>query len=317
MVTGGVFVWQSRLYPIGQSSYFFRLPMPPREGKIQSVPNFRFSQNLDRISVLSATIILAYTFSSFIIFPARTLSTQLPGFYLEILLNTQTIVSLLVVGLTVSGTDWLLRSHPSASNRSMRQHLLIPALTAWIIGVPLSQQTLGLYWWAGIFLGGGTLILVLMAEYAVVDPNDSNYTLASIGLTTVAYALFFLLSVTLKAIELRLFLLVPVLTLVVVIISLRTFHLRLRGDWAFRASGLIALIMAQIAAAFYYLPFSPVAFGLSLLGPAYGLINLFGNLAEGKSWKEFNHRTDSCACYFLGSSYFFAIKTSGICNSAL
>ena len=253
---------------------------------MQSVPTLRFPPNLDRISVISATIILAYTFASFINMPVRELSAQLPGFYLEIQINTQTVVSLLVVGLTVSGTDWLLRSHPSSQNRQLVQHLLLPALTAWVIGVPLNQQTLGLYWWVGIFLGGGTLILVLMAEYAVVDPNDANYTLASIGLTIVAYALFFLLSVTLKAIELRLFLLVPALTLVVTLISLRTFQLRLRGEWALQASGIIALIMGQITTAVYYLPFSPIAFGLSLLGLAYGLINLFGNLGEGKSWKE-------------------------------
>ena len=262
------------------------LPMLPREGKIYSVPTLRFPQNLDRISVLSASILLAYTFAGFINVPARELSAQLPGFYLEIQINTQTIISLLVVGITASGTDWLLRSHPSSPNRPLMQHLLIPALTAWVIGVPLNQQILGLYWWLGIFLGGGTLILVLMAEYAVVDPNDSNYTLASIGLTTVAYALFFLLCVTLKVSELRLFLLVPTLTLVVALISLRSLQLRLRGKRAYQATGIIALIMAQITIAIYYLPFSPIAFGLILLGLAYGLINLFGNLGEGKAWKE-------------------------------
>lgn len=249
------------------------------------MPTLRFPQNLDRISIISASILLAYTFAGFINIPARELSAQLPGFYLEIQINTQTIVSLLVVGLTASGTDWLLRSHPSSTDRPVVQHLLIPALTAWVIGVPLNQQTLGLYWWVGIFLGGGTLILVLMAEYAVVDPNDANYSLATIGLTTMAYALFFLLSVTLKALELRLFLLVPALTIVVALISLRTFQLRLPGKWIYQPTVIIALVMAQITAAVYYLPLSPIAFGLSLLGLAYGFINLFGNLGEEKPWK--------------------------------
>lgn len=262
------------------------LPMLRRKGKMQSVPKSQFPANLDRISILSATIILAYAFASFINIPTRELSAQLPGFYLEIQINTQTIVSLLVVGLTVSGTDWLLRSHPSIQNQSVISHLLIPALTAWVIGVPLGQQALGLYWWIGVFLGGGALILVLIAEFATVDPIDQNYTLASIGLTTVAYALFFLLCVTLKAIELRLFLLVPVLTLVVALISLRMLQIRLREKWAFQTSAVITLMMGQITTAIYYLPLSPIAFGLSLLGFAYGFINLFGNLGEEKSWKE-------------------------------
>ena len=250
------------------------------------MPKLRFPQNLDRISVLSASILLAYTFTGFINFPTRALSTQLPGFFLEIQINTQTIVSLLVVGLAVSGTNWLLRSHPSNQNQPILQHLLIPALTAWVIGVPLTQQTLGIYWWFGILLGAGTLILVLMAEFAVVDPDDTNFTLASIGLTVVAYALFFLLSVTLKAIELRLFLLVPALTFVAALICLRLFQFRAPGRWAFQATGIIALIIGQLTAAIYYLPFTPITFGLCLLGFTYGLINLFGNLGEGKAWKD-------------------------------
>ncbi len=257
-----------------------------RKGKIYSVPTLRFPQNLDRISVLSASILLAYTFAGFINIPGREFSAQLPGFYFEIQINTQTIILAFVVGLTASGTDWLLRSHPSNPSQPLFQHLLIPALTAWVIGVPLIQQTLGLYWWVGIFLGGGALILVLMAEFAVVDPNDTNYTLASISLTTVAYALFFLLSVTLKVIELRLFLLVPALSLAVALISLRTFRLHLPGEWSWRTSGIITLIMAQITSAAYYLPVSPLAFGLGLLGLAYGLINLFRNLDERTSWKD-------------------------------
>ncbi len=130
---------------------------------MQSVSTTRFPPNLDRINVLSATILLTYMFTGFIDIPAREFAAQLPGFYLEIQFNTQTIVSLLVAGLAASGTDWLLRSHPSNEGRPMVQHLLVPTLTAWVIGVPLSQQALGLYWWAGIFLGGGILILVLMA----------------------------------------------------------------------------------------------------------------------------------------------------------
>jgi hypothetical protein len=252
---------------------------------MHSVPISRFSPNLDRISVLAATILLGYTFAGLINIPAREFATQLPGIYLEIEINIQTIVSFLVAGLAASGADWLLREHPSSSDRHLSAHLVLPALTAWVIGVPLHQQALGVFWWAGIFLGGGALIAVLMAEFAVVDPNDSNYALASMGLTTLAYALFFLLSVSLKASQIRLYLLVPALTLAVFTISLRTLYLRKRGNWAFQAAGISTLISAQIAAAAYYLPLGPISFGLCLLGPAYGLNSLFSNLEEGKTWK--------------------------------
>ena len=88
-------------------------------------------------------------------------------------------------------------------------------------------------------------------------------------------------------IELRLFLLVPALSLAVALISLRTFRLHLPGAWSWRTSGIITLIMAQITSAAYYLPVSPLAFGLVLLGLAYGLINLFRNLDERTHWSSF------------------------------
>ena len=253
---------------------------------MQGVAKTRLSPNIDRISILSATILLTYTLTGLINIPSRVISTQLPGFYLEVQINIQTIVSLLVAGLAASGTDWLLREHPLSQNQRLVQHWLLPALTAWVIGVPLFQPDFGIYWWLGVSLGGGAIILVLMAEFSVVDPNDVNYTRASIGLSIVAYALFFLLATTLRVTQIRLFLLVPALTIVTALITLRTLHLRLRGEWAFAATGITALIVAEIAAAAHYLPLGPVAFGLFLLGPAYALTSLFGNFGEGKSGRE-------------------------------
>ena len=254
---------------------------------MQIVPTTsRFLPNLDRISVLSATILLAYTLTGLVSIPSRQYSTQLPGFYLEIQIDIQTIVSLLVTALAVSGTDWLLREHPLYHNQRLTQHWLVPALTALVIGIPLYQGALGLYWWLGILLGGSTLILVLVAEYIVIDPDDARYPLAAVGLNAIAYALFFLLAITLRAAQLRLFLLVPGLTLGIALISIRTLNLRLKDQNVLAAVGVCATIMAQITIAAHYLPLSPVAFGLFLLGPAYGINSFLGNLGKGESGRR-------------------------------
>ena len=255
-----------------------------KKGKMPDVSTSRNQPDLDRISVLAAIILLAYTLSGLISIPKQEIATQLPGIYLEVEINIQTLVSILVATLAASGTDWLLREHTSSPNQRIAPHLLLPALTAWVIGIPLHQQALGIFWWAGIFLGGSALISVLIAEFIVIDPGDLNYSFASIGLTIVAFALFFLLAVTLKANQIRLFLLLPALTLAVFLITLRILHLRLRGKWAFLQASLSAMIIAQIAIAGYYLPFSPISFGLFLLGPAYGLTILFSNLGDGRPW---------------------------------
>jgi hypothetical protein len=56
----------------------------------------------------------------------------------------------------------------------------------------------------------------------------------------------------------------------------------LHQQWSFLQAGLVTLITTQIAAALHYWPITPVSFGLALLGPAYALTTLTGNLAEGE-----------------------------------
>ena len=46
---------------------------------------------------------------------------------------------------------------------------------------------------------------------------------------------------------------------------------------------IIAFLVGQAAAAFYYWSLSPITYGLVLLGPAYALISLVCNLIEEKT----------------------------------
>jgi hypothetical protein len=62
--------------------------------------------------------------------------------------------------------------------------------------------------------------------------------------------------------------------------SLRILHLRLSGKWEYAWAVGIGLICIQLAAGLYYLPLSPIQFGLVLIGPLYGIVNLAINLSE-------------------------------------
>jgi hypothetical protein len=236
----------------------------------------------DRLSTLSALILLTYALAHFIHLPGRELSIQLPGLYLGIQFGVQELVALIVALMTASGADWLLRSHPFRGNRRLAEHWLLPGVTAWAIGLPLLQLPLSLAWWAGFALGGVLLILVLVAEYIVIDPRDIRQPLAAAGLTAVSFALYLVLAAALNFAGVRLFLLLPALGLAVFLVSLRTLRLRLPEEWALLEAGLIALITVQVATPLHYWPISPVSFGLTLLGPAYALTIFFENLAHGK-----------------------------------
>ena len=240
----------------------------------------------NRLSVLSAVILLAYALARLVDIPVRDIEFQLPGIYLATEINVRTIIALLVAGLAATGADWLLRGHPSIGNHKTFEHWILPALTAYVIGLPIYQLALGLQWWLGFAIGGALLMLVLVAEYISLDPDDVRQPAAALGLTAVSFALYLTLAIVLRYSGLRLFLTLPALTLAAGLVSLRTLHLRLHGHWAWIESATVTLICAQIAASLHYLPISPVAYGLLLLGPAYAVTSLIANLAEGKTLRQ-------------------------------
>lgn len=240
----------------------------------------------DRLSLLAATILLVYAVSRFIELPERELALQLPGVYLSVQFGAGTLVALLVAALTAAGADWLVRTHPAYRRQSVSAHWLLPALTAWVLELPLLLLPPGMLWWAGFLSGGVLLMAVLVAEYIVTDPDDERHPLAAAGLTAVSFALFLVLASALRFSQARLFLLLPALSLAAGLVSWRTLHLHATAAARWPAALVIALLSAQIAAALHYWPLSPVAYGLAVLGPAYSLTSLFVNLSGGQPFRQ-------------------------------
>jgi hypothetical protein len=253
---------------------------------MEDIDHHRHLPDGERLSTLTAMILLAYALSRYIQLPGRELSIQLPGLYFGIRFGVQELVALIVALMTVSGADWLLQSHPHRPDHRMVEHWVLPGITAWAIGLPLLQLPLSPAWWLGFALGGVLLILVLIAEYIVVDAQDMRRPLAGAGLTALSFALYLVLTAAFRFTGIRLFLLLPGLTLATFLVSLRTLRLRQPEAWMVLEAGLITLITVQIATALHYLPLTPVRFGLALLGPAYSLTNLFGNLADGETIRQ-------------------------------
>ncbi len=247
------------------------------------VPTRRqFYPAIDHLSILAAMIVLAYTLERFIDLPGWQISRQLPGLYVEFTIDASLVTTLLVACMTFAGANWLMREHPSSQGKLNFEHAILPALTALVIGIPLGRIPLGLTWWIGLISGAILLVLVLLAEYIAVDPDDIHSSLAIAALSATSFALFLVLAAALRSNEVRLLFIVPLLVFAAWLVSLRVMHLRLHGEWTLIESAIVAFLIGQFTAAFNYWPLTPVAFGLFLLGPTYALISLFCNLIEGK-----------------------------------
>lgn len=237
----------------------------------------------NRLSVVTATILLVYALTPFVNLPGQQIDVQLPGFLFQMRLNFNTIVSILVALMAAAGTDWLLQGHPTAAGITRLPNWLLPAFTAWAIGVPLTTLTLRPEWWVVFALGGTLLILVLVAEYIVLDPNDIRHGMASVGLIAVSFALYLILAISIRAASFRLYTILFALTPTVFLVSIRTLYLRNHERWLLSWAAGITLVIGQVAVGLYYLPLSPLRFGLILLGLTYALTSLASGIEEQRS----------------------------------
>lgn len=240
-----------------------------------------------QLSVLAAIIVLAYAVSSFLTIPEREIAVQLPGIFISFQINSEILVGVLVAGITGTGASWLFHSHPAlGEDQLIFHHWIIPALTALVIGILLFQLPYGTVWIIGLFLGGVIIVLVLLGEYIAIDKGDVRQPLAAIGLTAVSYALLLTLVVSLRSSGVRLFIVLPAITIGTWFVSLRVIHLRMHGEWTIIESGIIAIVMGQVTAAFHYWPLAPITYGVALLGPAYALNSLFVGFLDKKSLRN-------------------------------
>jgi len=246
----------------------------------------RYLPDRDRVSVLLATILLAYALTRVINAPDYIFRFNLGNIPLAFSLNINMAISILAGGLAATGVDWLLRSHPSIQPGETIEHWLLPTLMALILGIALYALPTGVYWWVGFGLGGLLLVVVFRSEYAAVDPGDTSYPFATATLAALSYTLVLILAVTLRSTGLRLVLLSPAIFITSGLASLRVLHLRLNEKWEFGWAIGIALITTQLGTAMHYWPVTPVQFGLVVLAPVYALTNLAANLIEEVPFRQ-------------------------------
>jgi uncharacterized membrane protein YozB (DUF420 family) len=260
----------------------------------------RHMPDANRLSVLVAAILLAYALAHLIEVQPYIFQFSFFGILLSIPLNLTLAATLLSTGLTAAGADWLLRGHPHLHDESTLQHWILPALTSFVLGVPLYNLPFGPVWMASLGLGGLLLMLVFLAEYIALDSSDVRYPAASAGLAALSYVMFLILMITLSFASTRLILVAIITFPAVSLVVLRSLHLR-TGKWEFAWSFGIALIVIQLAAALHYWPLEPVQVGLALLGPLYVLTELAINLDESISPRQAGLEA------FLGLAFFWVV----------
>ncbi len=253
--------------------------------------------------MVTATILFAYALTPFVNLPERNLNFQIPGFFFVLRINFVTLVSILAAGLAMAGSIWLVEGHPERPKKNAFIHGLLPGLTAWMIGLPLSTLTVDLQWWVVFAFGGLLLVLVFAAEYIVVDITDARIGPATVGLTAISFALYLILTVAGKASSLRLYLLLPALVIALGLLTWRTLYLRLGGKPSLHWAVAISFMVGQLAIGIHYWPLSPLRFGLALLAASAALTSLAGSFEEKHPFRTIWIEPAVLLVLFLGFAF--------------
>ncbi len=263
--------------------------------------------SLRDFSILIAVVAMVYVFVPLFTQEIRSLEIELLNIQFEFPVNFGSLMSVTAALLASTGVDWLMEAHPNAVQRTRFLHWVLPGLTAWAIGVPLSQIARGPGWW--IVLGLGILLLsaVILGEYFTVDHQNDRYMLASIGLIAVTFALFLIFTVAINGMGTRLYFLVLAMIPFSTLASLRILSLRLDrgGNW-FWAIG-IGLILGQLAFGLHYYPISAIQFGLILTGCLYLLTSISVMIQKQELRRSTCFAPLIIFCIFIGITIFIRI----------
>ena len=242
--------------------------------------------NSDQLSIVAAVILVGYLLLPYLEIPARQITINLFNLHLFFEFQFTALIAFLLASLAAVGSSWLIQSHPRYEGQSVVLYTVLPALSAWVISIPLSRVEIGLQWWVLFILAAAFLIAVLTAEYISLDPSDERHAFATMGLTALSFALYLFLAISISGAGLRLYAVISTLGIAIFPIALRTLNLRLNGQWHFEWALGITLVVAQFAFALHYLPLSPILFGMIMLTFSFTLVNLAEAFIQGTPLKN-------------------------------
>jgi len=223
--------------------------------------------------VITAAIVLAYALARFLELPQRVVATTLFGSALGFELSGPFLMLVFSAALISAGSEMIIRAHPLFAGQPARRtliHWILPGATALVMGSALNHAASTPLWWLGLAFSVVALVVVLIAEYMVVNPQDPRREAAALALTTLAYLLALILFILLRRLGARAAISATLGGGMAAALTLRLFALKFAPLWR---SGLYAAIVGLICAeaiwALNYLAISTIGGALLTMLPFY------------------------------------------------
>jgi hypothetical protein len=239
--------------------------------------------NRDRLSALAALVLLAISLVRIVVLPELVGRIEVFGLAVSLHISTGLILLLLASAVTVTGSDWLVRSHPRLVAGPRRyDHLILPGLSTLAFGLVLISLPEGPGLWIGLPLAAALLLAVLVAEFLVVDATDPRAETAALGLRASAIAVLGIGLTGILGQETRAFFAIPAAWVGSAAVAWRILRLHTgrAAPWSYALA--TGAVTAELAWALHYWPLAPLAASLSLTVITYLTIGLIEAHLEGR-----------------------------------
>jgi hypothetical protein len=228
-----------------------------------------------KLSTLAALVLLAYCLVRVVPLPTTSLNPALFGITVRIDLNATVVMLILAASLAVAGTDWIVRSHPSAAGlRPSFEHWIIPGLAAFALGGIVIRLPYGIWFWFGLALSAGLLVAVVQAEFIALDRDDPRFDRAAISLRALAWLLLVGAMFAIRVGAPRAILSLPLVFACVTGVTWRLLRLDEPASSAWLDAFLVGMACAQVDWGLHYWRATPLRQSLLLGLLAYLLVSL-------------------------------------------
>jgi len=141
-------------------------------------------------------VLLGMTAALLVKMPSATLVWMAFGSPLSVELSANTLLGVLLIGLTASGTEAVVRAHPLARAGRLRSRWVfwaLPCAVVLVAALLLPTVPTRLYWLVGLALTGAALGITLAATFHAIAPEGRGYRAARLVLNLLTYAAILLL----------------------------------------------------------------------------------------------------------------------------
>jgi hypothetical protein len=232
----------------------------------------------DRTSITVGIILVGTILFLVLELPVRTFELTPLGTPLTFQITGSRIVSILLVGLSCSGTEAVMRTHPLVRRRKVRYTFLtwvLPALATLALTLYLPQSPSLFIWLAGLVLGGTAIAWLILVHFRMLDPDAQISASVRIARSLIAYLLILVFFTSIYRTRVRSLVTATSIAAVASVVSLTMLSDEARSlGKAVLYSGATGLILGEITWALNYWKANVVMVGVLLMLTFYVFVGI-------------------------------------------